>query len=362
MQTVDSSRGMSLPSAEFFHEETVNTDLRLGDFATTPLYNIKAVVQATNISPSTLRAWERRYHMCRPQRSESGYRLYSERDVAIIRWLKTQVDAGMAISQAVAWLESIVAEAENQDDAVLPGAAAGAASADRAGVQGVPSQPQVRHFVALQEDLLAALLVLDEHKAEMVLSEAFSMYTFEEIGEKLIQPVLVEIGVRWRDGDLSVAAEHFASNYLRQRLDTLLHTLPNPLGGDPIWVGCAPGEQHEIGALLLSIYLRRAGYAVHYFGQSLDIDGMVSEVKRHQPAMVLLSASTQTSALELAALTEALTAITPRRPVVGYGGQAFIRRPELRDEAPGIFMGASAQEALEVIDELLANDASARRR
>ncbi len=125
MQTVDSSRGMSLPSAEFFHEETVNTDLRLGDFATTPLYNIKAVVQATNISPSTLRAWERRYHMCRPQRSESGYRLYSERDVAIIRWLKTQVDAGMAISQAVAWLESIVAEAENQDDAVLPGAAAG---------------------------------------------------------------------------------------------------------------------------------------------------------------------------------------------------------------------------------------------
>ena len=155
MQTVDSSRGMSLPSAEFFHEETVNTDLRLGDFATTPLYNIKAVVQATNISPSTLRAWERRYHMCRPQRSESGYRLYSERDVAIIRWLKTQVDAGMAISQAVAWLESC-REAENQDDAVLPGAATGAASTDRAGVQGVPSQPQVRHFVALQEDLLAA--------------------------------------------------------------------------------------------------------------------------------------------------------------------------------------------------------------
>ena len=85
----------------------VNTNIRLSDYATTPLYNIKAVVQATGISPSTLRAWERRYHMCSPQRSESGYRLYSDRDVAIIRWLKSQVDAGMAISQAVAWLDSL---------------------------------------------------------------------------------------------------------------------------------------------------------------------------------------------------------------------------------------------------------------
>ncbi len=332
------------------------TNIRLGDFATTPLYNIKAVVQATNISPSTLRAWERRYHMCRPQRSESGYRLYSERDVAIIRWLKSQVDAGMAISQAVAWLESIVEGAENPEDAILPGAAA-----DRMGAQAVPSRPQVRHFAALQADLLAALLAFDEHRAEVVLSEAFAMYTVEEIGEQLIQPVLVEVGARWRDGDLSVAAEHFASNYLRQRLNALLHTLPNAPGGAPIWVGCAPGEQHEIGALLLSIYLRRAGYAVHYFGQSLDIEDTVREVALQQPAMILFSASTQKTARELAALSEAVAAITPRRPVIGYGGQVFIRHPELRDQVSGIFMGASAYEALEVVDEILANDAAARR-
>jgi len=107
---------------------------------------------------------------------------------------------------------------------------------------------------------------------------------------------------------------------------------------------------------LLAIYLRRAGYAVYYFGQSLDIDDTVREVKLRQPAMILFSAATQASARELAGLTAALAEITPRRPLIGYGGQAFIRYPELRDEVTGIYMGASAQEAVEAIAELLAGD------
>ena len=99
---------------------TVVSEIQLNDFATTPLYNIKAVVQATHISPSTLRAWERRYHMCQPQRSESGYRLYSDRDIAIIRWLKAQVEAGMAISHAVAWLQNLMEESGNGQTGMLP--------------------------------------------------------------------------------------------------------------------------------------------------------------------------------------------------------------------------------------------------
>ena len=137
----------------------MSANIRLGDYATKPLYNIKAVVQATGITPSTFRAWERRYEMCQPQRSASGYRLYSERDVAIIRWLKTQVDAGMSISQAVTWMDSIVEEAGSDTDTILPGSGAGISEAP------VSSQAdhneQVRDFPALQQELLAALLEYD---------------------------------------------------------------------------------------------------------------------------------------------------------------------------------------------------------
>ena len=109
------STGQTRPTQEKVETEVV-TAIRLNEYSTAPLYNIKAVVQSTSISPSTLRAWERRYNMCKPQRSESGYRLYSDRDVAVIRWLKAQVDAGMSISQAVAWLQSLTEEQGGEHD------------------------------------------------------------------------------------------------------------------------------------------------------------------------------------------------------------------------------------------------------
>lgn len=343
----------------------MSTGLRLGEYATTPLYNIKAVVQATGISPSTLRAWERRYQVALPERSESGYRLYSERDIAVIRWLKAQVDVGMSISQAVSWLDNLVADAGDMQHTVLP-AAGGATSVQAAITQRASAQrTHARDFPSLQGDLISALLAFDEEAAELTVSEAFAMYPVEQVGEELFMPVLREVGERWHRGDLSITTEHFATNYLIQRLGTLLRAIPNGTGGPLIWVGCAPSELHEVGALLLGIYLRRAGYRIHYLGQSLPIDDFAGEAKRQQPAMILLSASTQAAAVELGKLTASLTDLSGRSngvalPLIGYGGQIFNRKPELRAGIAGVYMGASAQEAIQHIGELLGDKPSAR--
>ena len=52
-----------------------------------PVYNIKAVSRLVGLLPVTLRAWERRYGLPAPSRGEQGYRLYSERDLHVLRWL-----------------------------------------------------------------------------------------------------------------------------------------------------------------------------------------------------------------------------------------------------------------------------------
>src|SRR5438270_2726476 len=74
----------------------------LEHYAATPLFNTKAVVQQTGVPAPTLRAWERRYDILSPERANNDYRLYSERDIATIHWLKERVDEGMSISQAIA--------------------------------------------------------------------------------------------------------------------------------------------------------------------------------------------------------------------------------------------------------------------
>lgn len=331
----------------------MSAGLRLNEYATTPLYNIKAVVQATGISPSTLRAWERRYNVASPQRSDSGYRLYTERDVAVIRWLKLQVDAGMSISQAVLWLENIVTGAGAIEHAVLPITNGGTTSQELLGTGNGLRREQSSDIGTLQQNLINALINFNEDEAEAVIAEAFSMYSVELVGEKLIMPVLVELGERWHRGELSIIIEHFATNYLIQRMGTLLRFIPNGTGGPLLWVGCAPSELHEVGALLLAIYLRRLGYRVHYLGQNLPIEDFTNEVKRQQPAMLLLSATTIQAAEELAHLTTQLAQLGQVTPIIGYGGQIFNRRPDLRTNIAGTYMGASAQEAVQHIDELL---------
>ena len=326
------------------------TGLRLADFSATPLYNIKAIVQATGISSSTLRAWERRYQVCLPHRSESGYRIYSERDLVIIRWLKEQVDAGMAISQAVAWLETLIKSSGCLDQVVLPGISA---------QQPESYSPPARERVTvcgtnqLVAELVSKLLRFDEHGAEQILTEAFSLYTLEHVGEHVIMPALVEIGDRWHHGEASVTQEHFATNILLLRLSAALRGACNSQRGPRIWVACSPTEQHEIGALLLSLYLRRAGYRVDYLGKDIPIDDLIGEVQREQPALILLSATTSDTLAHLGQLTAALIRLEPYRPLIGFGGQAFRDHPDLRGNIAGIYMGDSAVEAVEKADELL---------
>ena len=44
--------------------------------------------RAAGVSPEVLRAWERRYRVIRPQRTEGGFRLYSEGDLARLERIK----------------------------------------------------------------------------------------------------------------------------------------------------------------------------------------------------------------------------------------------------------------------------------
>src|SRR5579863_7054536 len=91
--------------------------LDLDQYSNVPLFNTKSVVQQTGIAAPTLRAWERRYMLLSPERASNDYRLYSERDIAIIRWLKAHVDTGMSISQSIALFRHLQ---EKQEEIVQP--------------------------------------------------------------------------------------------------------------------------------------------------------------------------------------------------------------------------------------------------
>jgi MerR family transcriptional regulator, light-induced transcriptional regulator len=64
-----------------------------------PKYPIRDVARLTGINPVTLRAWQRRYGLLKPARTEKGHRLYSEDDIGLIRQILHWLDQGVSIGQ-----------------------------------------------------------------------------------------------------------------------------------------------------------------------------------------------------------------------------------------------------------------------
>lgn len=317
-------------------EKIMSINQMFDQFSTVPIYNTKAVAQETSVPADTFRAWERRYGIPQPHRTNGGHRLYSEREIAIIRWLRDRTAEGMTISQAIALMNN------GNDNTNLSWISSA-----------VDTQPH--GWDRLNRQLLAALKDFDEKRAEFVLSDAFALYPLENVLLKLIQPTLIEIGEQWHAGNLNVTTEHFATEFFRRKLFSLFNTYASRDGRGLIITGCAPGELHDIGVLIFSILLVRHGWHVVYLGSNIPMDDMLKTIQDLRPDMVCLSASRQETALELSAIGQAIVATPEPKPMFMYGGQAF----QLDDDdgsdfhIPGRLLASDAQDAIEMIAEVM---------
>jgi methanogenic corrinoid protein MtbC1 len=319
----------------------------LDAYSDLPLFNTKAVVHQTGVPAPTLRAWERRYGILSPRRGENDYRLYSERDMMMVTWLRERVESGMTISQAIALLRSLEPtrrRGRRGKPAAAPAQAAASPSAamDCFALDG------------LVEALFTQFAGLDEAGARRTVAQALAVHPVEEVCLGLFAPVLHEIGHRWAASGLGFTIEHFALAVIRAQLEGLYHSMLVAEQGPLVLVGCAPGELHEIGPLMLALFLRRAGVHVAYLGQDCEPEALVAAVAALKPAYVLLSASQPTSARALAAVGQRLRALPPPPPSLGFGGKAFAQAPELTEAIPGQYLNGDLRQAIMAIKRGLA--------
>jgi MerR family transcriptional regulator, light-induced transcriptional regulator len=306
----------------------------LANLSTAPIFNTKAVARETSVPPDTFRAWERRYGVPRPQRTPGGHRLYSERDMAIIRWLRDRTSEGMNISHAVMLLTNVLEEAPEP-----------------------ASNVEARALDRMVDELVSTLTTFDAPGAERIVSEAFAIYPFESVLLDLVQPTMIEVGERWHRGEINVAAEHYATEFVRRKLAGLLNVFENNTSRATIVVGCAPQELHDMGVLFASLFLVRRGWHVVYLGPQVPLADLMETIAKVKPALVCLSASTIETATQL---HEVGMALQQRFPQVrfGYGGRIFNHNPELRQNMPGIFLGHDARELVDTASMLLSRSST----
>ena len=212
-------------------------------------YRIHVAAEFSGVRVELIRAWERRYGVLSPRRTPAGYRVYTDRDVALLRRLKQLTEQGVSISEAATMLPQLLADI----DAARPGVAP-------------PQEPGPVSMSSWREDILAAVRALDQRRVAETLDDVLAALSPLRAYEDVLVPLQREVGDLWHAGLFSVGQEHLVTQEVRARLISLLHAAPNK-GRRHVLLACFPDEQHEMGLLGLALRMRHAGMTVTMLGQ-----------------------------------------------------------------------------------------------
>jgi DNA-binding transcriptional MerR regulator len=248
----------------------------------------------TGVAPELLRAWERRYALLRPSRSEGGFRLYSEADERRVEEMRRHLRRGVAAAEAA----RLAVEGERAVEPAVAGRSELEADAAR---------------------LRGALDAFDERAAQTVLDELFAAFTVETVLSSVILPYLAELGERWSTGEATVAQEHFASNLIRGRLLGIGRGWDGGDGPRAV-LACAPGELHDLGLVSFGVVLARRGWRITYLGPDTPVESVVDTAERLDPDLVVVAA---TSKRRLTPLVDELTALKRKTRVLVAGAGAM---------------------------------------
>jgi methanogenic corrinoid protein MtbC1 len=221
--------------------------------------NIAALSRRTGVPPDTLRKWEQRYGVLRPQRTTGGQRRYTELDLARVEWLRERLTEGYRIGDAAALLGDV-----------------------DVGVGRTPAE--------LRRALYAAVRDSDVDAIGALLDQTFTLLSLEQSLSRVIAPVLQLVGDGWASEELSIAQEHLISGAVRARLDSLLSDARGDLRGTAV-LACVPGERHELGLLMLGTLLRADGWQIAYVGPDAPLDDALELAERVDAGAVCLSAT-----------------------------------------------------------------------
>ena len=257
---------------------------------------IGELARRTGTSPELLRAWEQRYGVLRPTRSEGGFRLYSDQDEARVLRTKALIAEGLSASEAARRALGPEGPAEREED--------------------VPATE------GLAVEFREALDRFDEDGANRALDRLLAALSLETVMQQVLLPYLHVLGNRWASGEISVAQEHFASSLIRGRLFGLARGW-GTARGPSLLLACPPGEEHDLGLLMFGIAAWRRGWRIVYLGQDTPVETIAQAVDTVEPALVVLAVAEGTP---IASHTHALRMLSRRIPVAVGGG---IRPEEL---------------------------------
>lgn len=232
------------------------------------LVPIREVSRLTGVNPVTLRAWERRYGLIQPARTESGHRLYSNDDIATINRILDWIERGVAVSK----VGKILARDDQQAEAIR---------AERDSIE-------ESEWSQWRSRLVHAVSGFDDRQLHSLYAQILATYPLSVALQDILMPL-------WNDllrhqGRFGQASEWiFYDTFLR--MQTFEHLrLAGTSAAPRVLLVAMPGECRKLELMVAALLLSREDIRVQVLGMGQPLDEMTLVCEKMRPqALVLFS-------------------------------------------------------------------------
>lgn len=240
---------------------------------------IGEVARRTGVAVATLRAWERRYSLLDPQRTEGGHRRYGSADLARVRRMQQLLADGWGADAAARQAREDAQQAMDGVEDREPLDTTGQFRVPTAPTEpaqevhtdrGVPSSPTVPQGLtpaasAIVRRLMDAISAYDATEANEAIDDTFARFDVAAALDHVLMPTLRVVGEGWEHDPGAIAREHFATNAIRPRLIRLLRSPAARV--TRTCIAAAPEkEEHDLGVLASAVVATDAGWNVTFLG------------------------------------------------------------------------------------------------
>lgn len=230
------------------------------------LFPIREVSRITGINPVTLRAWERRYGLIQPTRTESGHRLYSQADIDEVRSILGWIERGVAVSKVgkiLARTNNVRLQASALDSDVLPG-----------------------DWAQLQQQIKQAVAAFDDLRLEQLYGRVISSYPLTVVFEEVFLPVWRELLLH-HDQFGQVSEWLFLDAFLRARASQRLQ-FSRGSAAHTVILAAVPGECRELELWVAGLMLLNPDLDIQVLAPGQPLDELTLVCGQVEPVAVVL--------------------------------------------------------------------------
>ena len=262
-------------------------------------YSIKELENLSGIKAHTIRIWEKRYGILKPDRTDTNIRFYSDTELKRLLNIVILNRFGIKISKIAKLTDSQMSEKVMSISADSSSAASSI------------------------ENLVIAMVEMDEFKFDRIMSRYIMNEGFEDAIIKVIFPFFEQIGLLWQTGSINPAHEHFVSNLFRQKLMVAIDNImvTDNQNADKFILFLPEGEYHELALLFYNYLIKKSGKLVYYLGSSIPVGDVIETGKMVNPDFLFLSITLKLNKIGVSKYLKNLSEAFPSQKIFVTGLQ-----------------------------------------